>query len=132
MTDSDPSAELDTLFPEARRVAVAGVEYTITPPTVLQMAKIGKLLQRVINDGAQNSTVEMLLLSHTEEVAAVVAIATAQPEASIHALRSDHGLELAIAVWEVYAPFFGTRMLPLFASLAEKVVRWGGQTSSSS
>ena len=131
MTPDQPTAELEELFPESKTVTVAGEAITITPPTVAQMGKIGKLLKRLVDDGAAERTVELLLLSHTDEVAGLVAIATGKSEDYIGGLRGDDGLQLAIAVWEVYAPFFVRRMLPMFAELAAKVSLSVGLTSSS-
>jgi hypothetical protein len=131
MTQPDSTAELEVLFPESRTVTIAGAAYTITPPTVRQLGAVGKLLKRLLDGGAGQSTVEMLLLSHADEMAALIAIATGRPEDEISALRSDHGLELGIAVWEVWAPFFGTRMLPLVAQLIAQAGNWAGPTSSS-
>ncbi len=130
MTQPDPTAELEVLFPESKAVTIAGEAYTITPPTVRQLGAIGKLLKRLFDDGAGQSTVEMLMLSHADEMAALIAIATGRPEEQIGGLRGDHGLELGIAVWEVWAPFFGKRMLPLVAQLVAQAGRWAGQTSS--
>lgn len=127
MAQTDPTEELDTLFPESRTVTIAGESYTITPPTVRQMGAIGKLLKRLLDDGAGQETVEVLMLSHADEMAALIVIATGQPEEKIGAMRGDHGLELAISVWEVYAPFFAKRMLPLVA----RALSLAGQTSSS-
>lgn len=131
MTQTDPTAELEVLFPESRTVTISGEPYTITPPTVRQMGAIGKLLKRLLDDGAGQATVEMLMLSHADEMAALVAIATGRPEEQIGALQVDHGLELAIAVWEVYAPFFVKRMLPLVAEMVARALSLAGQTSSS-
>ena len=105
MTPDNPAAELEELFPESKTVTVAGEAITITPPTVAQMGKIGKLLKRLVDDGAADRSMELLLLSHTEEVSGIVAVATGKSEAYVGALRGDAGLQLAIAVWEVYAPF---------------------------
>lgn len=131
MAKPDPTDELEVLFPESRTVTIAGEAYTITPPTVRQMGAIGKLLKRLVDGGAAESTVEMLLLSHADEMTALVAIATGRPDDQIAALRSDYGLELAIAVWEVWSPFFVKRMLPLVAEMVARALSLAGQTSSS-
>lgn len=131
MITDNPATELEDLFPESKTVTIAGEQITITPPTVAQMGKIGKLLKRLVDDGAADRSMELLLLSHTDEVSGLVAIATGKSEDFIGALRGDEGLQLAISVWEVYAPFFARRMLPMFAELAAKVGRSVGPTSSS-
>lgn len=131
MTPDQPTDELEELFPESKIVTIAGEAITIAPPTVVQMGKISKLLKRLVDDAATERTVELLLLSHTAEVASVVAIATGKSEDFVGGLRADDGLQLAIAVWEVYAPFFVRRMLPMFAELAAKVSLSAGLTSSS-
>lgn len=131
MTPDQPTDELEELFPESKTVTIAGESITIAPPTVVQMGKISKLLKRLVDDAATERTVELLLLSHTAEVACVVAIATGKSEDFVGGLRADDGLQLAIAVWEVYAPFFVRRMLPMFAELAAKVSLSAGLTSSS-
>ena len=71
------------------------------------MGKIGRLLKRLVDDGAAERTVELLLLSHTDEVAGLVAIATGKSEDFVGSSRGDDGLQLAIAVWEVHAPSCG-------------------------
>lgn len=129
--------ELADLFEQPVTLELAGKALRIAPLTIRQTGRVASILKTIMASGekAWELDIASLVADYCDQMIAVVAVATGEPEKWVGELRADDFVELATIVFRVNANFFLARVGPRLAAVAPvlgTVMTWGLDRGASS
>jgi hypothetical protein len=118
------NAGLEILQDRSEYVEVKGGEkIEVKPFTFGQLLKALKHLASIGNslslDNLTDSVVIQALAIHTEDVLALLMLATGKDKAFFDTLDSESGIDIALAAWRVNQDFFVQKLAPKIQQLSE-------------
>lgn len=117
-----PDDELEALFEQPTVLDVRGRQVTVKPMNIRQLGRAAAIVNRIVRESkaegrAANLDVASLVADHCDDVIAIVAVATGEPEKWISELRPDDFVDLATIVFRVNASFVLGRLAPRLAEI---------------
>lgn len=120
------------LFPEPRRLAIAGEALEIRPLTIGQLGAFARALEPVLPALAALDGPDLvgLMRDHSEALIDAAAIAVQRDRTWVEELDLAQFVELAAVVLEINADFFARRAMPALTAAMERIAAAAGPTRS--